>query len=203
MLRRMVYLFAIGVAAAACSDASGPEDDEVVETEDLQFVRFDAEALAAADKQGSVWAVKGRTRELVLRYAPEPGEEEGEEFLEFDIPGDALLSAPNGTLYEEGDSVLITVQVDDAGRFLFTFEPSGLTFDPDHAPELEVTYRRAEGDIDGDGDDDEDDDELEARLQLWQQEAPGDPWKSVGSVRLDEDEIEAKIRSFTGFALAS
>ncbi|MGH7444754.1 MAG: hypothetical protein ACREKM_07760, partial [Longimicrobiales bacterium] len=144
MFRGMTVLVALGLATG-CADTSGPPD-EIVDTEDLQFVRFDSVALAAAEKQGSVWAVKGQSRELVLRYAPEPGESEGEEFLEFDIPGDALLRAPDGTLYQQDDSVLITVQVDDAGRFLFTFSPAGLTFDPDDAPELEVTYRRADPD---------------------------------------------------------
>ncbi|HEU5210994.1 MAG TPA: hypothetical protein VFU06_16480 [Longimicrobiales bacterium] len=191
----------LATSVLACSDTSGPPgatDDE------LQFVLFDEEMFPLAERAGSVWAVKGEHRELVLRYMPDEPGEEGEEFLEFDIPGDALLRAPDGRRYAEGDSVLISVQVDDAGRFLFTFEPSGLEFDPDHLPELEVTYVRANPDLDGDGDEDEEDEETEQQLQLWQRERVNDPWRAIGSVRFEDlDEVEAKIRSFTGFALAS
>lgn len=201
MVGRWQTLMAIAaVSVAACSDTSGPD---VLPTEQLAFVRFADNVFPLAQREGSVWAVKGQHRTLVLRYMPEEPGEEGEEFLEFDIPGDGLLRAPDGTLYEDGDSVLITVRVDDAGRFLFDFQPSGLLFHPDHMPELEVNYRLADPDIDDDGDVDDDDDELDASLRLWQQEAPGEPWRSIGSVRLDDDEIEGLIRSFTGFALAS
>lgn len=199
-IRWQALLPLAAVMVAACSDTSGPEE---VPTEQLQFVRFAEDVFPLAQREASVWAVKGEHRSLVLRYTPEEPGEEGEEFLEFDIPGDGLLRSPAGTLYQEGDSVLITVRVDDAGRFLFDFQPSGLLFHPDHMPELEITYRLADPDLDDDGDVDEDDDDIDASLQLWQQETPGSPWRSVGSVRIDDDEIEGLIRSFTGFALAS
>lgn len=198
---RPFMLTLLALALPACSDTSGPPgatDDE------LQFVLFDEAMFPLADKAGSVWAVKGDDRELILRYAPDEPGEPGEEFLEFDIPGDALLRAPDGRYYQDGDSVLISVQVDNAGRFLFTFEPSGLVFDPDHLPELEVSYIRADGDLDGDGDEDEDDLQTEQQLQLWQRERVSDPWRAIGTVRFEDlDEVTAKIRSFTGFALAS
>jgi hypothetical protein len=199
MTRRSVMMLC-ALLPAACADASGPD---TVPTEELQFVRFAEGAFPLAQRSGSVWAVKGEHRELVLRYMPDEPGEEGEEFLELDIPGDGLLRSPEGRLYQEGDSVLITVQVDDAGRFLFTFAPSGLTFDPDHQPELEITYRRADDDFDDDGDHDDDDDRVESRLRIWKREQPTDPWRSIGTVRIGDDEVEARLRSFTGFALAS
>lgn len=199
MTRRSVTMLC-ALLTAACADASGPD---TVPTEQLQFVRFAEGSFPLAQRSGSVWAVRGEHRKLVLRYAPDEPGEEGEEFLELDIPGDGLLRSPEGRLYQEGDSVLITVQVDEAGRFLFTFAPSGLTFDPDHQPELEITYRRADDDFDDDGDLDDDDERVESRLRIWQRERPTDPWRSVGTVRIGDDEVEARLRSFTGFALAS
>ncbi|MGH7477035.1 MAG: hypothetical protein ACRELD_12145 [Longimicrobiales bacterium] len=203
MHRSKSILVAAVLLAPGCGDSTAPEAEAVPESQ-LEFVRFPADLQPLVTRQGSVWAVKGESSELVLRYQAEPGEDEGEEFLEFDIPGNALLRRPDGTLFQRGDSVLITVTVDDGGRFLFHFEPSGLVFDPDHAPELEITYRRVGGDLNGDGTVDDDDDDLEDRMSLWRQERPGLPWFRIGTVKFEDlDEVEAEIFSFTGFAIAA
>ncbi|MGH7482589.1 MAG: hypothetical protein ACRELV_10570 [Longimicrobiales bacterium] len=191
---------------AACDDGptAPPETPPVKLEDELTFVRFPPELLSRIEREGSVWAVRGENRELVLNYLPEAGEEEGEEFLEFDIPGEALLRRPDGAAFAEGDSILITISVATDGRFLFDFQPSGLIFDPDHPAELEVTYRRAEGDLNGDGSVDGEDDELERELSIWKQEAEGQPWIRVGSATFElNDEIEADIFGFTGFCVAA
>jgi len=189
------------VAAAVCRDGSDPAG---VSESDLVFVRFPPDLLPLVAREGSVWAVKGRDARLVLRYQPEEPGREGEEFLEFRVPGDGLLRWPDGRLFVRGDSVRITVRVDEGGRFLFEFEPSGLVFDPGHPAELEVTYRRADRDFDGDGDEDAEDERAERRLSLWKRERPGGAWERVGSVRVEElEEVRARITGFTGFALAS
>lgn len=190
----------------ACGDdePTAPADDAPRDETELRFVRFPDSIFPRAQREGSFWAVAGEHRELVLRYEPDEPGEEAEEFLELDVPANALLRRPDGTAFEEGDSIRITVRVDDAARFLFRFEPSGLVFDPDHAAELEVTYRRAGDDLDDDGDVDDDDREFERDLRLWRQESPGDPWEPLGTLQLEElDEVEADITGFTGFALAS
>ncbi len=194
--------FVLLVAPGCDSEGTGPEDEGVPEGE-LTFVRFSASVLARVERQGSFWAVRGENRELVLRYAPERPDEVGKEFLEFEVPGNALLRRPDGTPFEPGDSVLITVQVASGDRFLFEFEPSGLVFDPEHPAEIEVNYEEADHDLNGDGLLNSADDLLELRLRIWRQEQSGDPWFPITSLRIREDEIRADIASFTGFALAS
>ncbi|HUP19481.1 MAG TPA: hypothetical protein VM778_05960 [Gemmatimonadota bacterium] len=204
MKRRARWLITLAMltgVAWACQDAAAPEDG--VPESELTFLRFPPDLQPAVTRADSFYAVKGDNRELVLRYVPEQPGEEGERFLEFRVPGDALLRRPDGTLFQERDSVLIRVEVADDGRFLFDFQPSGLEFDQDHAPRLRVTYRALDGDIDGDGDIDDDDDDLERELRLWRQEAPGGLWYPMGVIRLEDvDEIDGEIFGFTGFAIA-
>ncbi len=190
--------------AGSCAETTGPDPDAPVPEEQLQFLRFPPDLAPLVQRQGSFWAVKGQNREIVLRYAPEPGEDEGEEFLEFEVSGNSLLRRPNGTLFQRGDSVLITVAVDPDNRMLFNFEPSGLQFDPAHPAELEITYRRLRGDLNGDGQSDGRDRDIERRIRIWKQERPGQPWRPLGTARFeDAKELEAKITSFTGFCIAT
>lgn len=192
---------AVALLGGGCEDGAGPE--EGVDESALEFLRFPADLAPLATRDTSFWAVAGEDRELILRYRPLPGEEEGEEFLDFDVSASALLRRPDGRAFVEGDSIQIRVSVDPDGRFLFRFEPSGLQFSPEHPAELEITYLRLGGDLDGDGDVDPDDDAFEDRLQLWKQESPGEPWFPVGTVKIEElDEVEADITGFTGFAIA-
>lgn len=169
---------------------------------DLTFFEFAANAPELQTRDTSFWAVEGDSRQLVLHYAPETPGEDGETFMEFEVPGDALLRRPDGTAFAEDDSVLITLHVDDAGRFLFTFEPSGLVFDPDHPARLDVRYRDSDGD--GDGDDDGDDDALRENLGIWRQDGDTDLWVRVATAKVEESEsVEAKVLGFSRFALAS
>lgn len=203
-MRCAMLVLMAALAAASCSDSpTEPEPNEKVESA-LEFLKFPAALLPLIEQQGSFYAVAGEHREMVLRYAPETPGEEGEEFLSFDVPGDALYRKPDGSPFVRGDSVLIKVTVADDGRFLFRFEPSGLEFNPEHPAELEINYLRTEGDYDGDGDSDGEDQALEEKLSIWKQENVGDPWVKVGTVKFEDvDEIEAKVFSFTGFAVAA
>lgn len=186
------WLFMV-MFVAACSD--DPADPGVPEPQ-LTFLRF-ADPNVLTVRQASFWAVRGEGRRLEMDYA------NGEEFLDFEIRDNALLRRPNGTLFQDGDSVLITVTVDPNNRFIVYFEPSGLVFNPLDPAHLEINYKQANPDIDGDGDDDDDDDRLETRLRIWQQERIGLPWLPLATLRIDEDDLEANILSFTGFAMAS
>lgn len=200
MRKQTGILLLCALVLTACWRDDEPAAEERSEDE-LSFVQFDMANFPPAEREASVWAVKGQNRQLVLRFASqEPGG--GDTYLEFDIPADALLRSPEGRNYEQGDSVEISVQVDPDGRFLFTFGPDGLDFDPGSMPTLRLSYAQADSDLDGDGDVDEDDEALRARLRIWQQEQQGGLWQGLQSDRLD-GAVEAEIRTFTGFALAS
>jgi len=180
-----------------CDSSTEPED-EVRNDDELTFVRFADDAVPLLVRQASFWAKKGEDRELVMRYA------DGEDFLEFEVDDDSLERYPDGRLFQRGDSVLITVTVDPANRFLFTFEPAGLKFRNSEPAELEINFRRRNGDLNGDGVVDARDEALLRDLRVWQQERPQTPWAPLGILRfeLDDDEIEVEVGSFTGFALA-
>lgn len=201
-----VWPLVVLLAVVACDDGPAtPPDHEGVPEADLVFVEFADSLLPLAETEGSCWVVKEeRDCDLVLRYRPQDaGDAEGEEFLEFKVAGNALLRRPDGTPFARGDSVRITVVVDDAGRFLFDFSPSGLTFDPDRPAELEVTYLRADDDLNGDGSRDGEDEEVERSLSIWKQERPGEPWFEVASLHFEDlEELEADVTGFSRFALA-
>jgi hypothetical protein len=187
----VVLLFAF----SACDDPNDPGDQAVPEQE-LNILVFTS-SNAVPVKQASFWAVRGQNRKLELDYA------DGEEFLEFEVRNRSLLRRPDGTLFQEGDSILVTVTLDPTNRIIVFFEPSGLVFNPIDPARLKINYKEADDDIDGDGDEDEEDQQLEAALRIWQQEQPGLPWMPTLTFRIDDDDMEAHLLSFTGFAMAS
>lgn len=189
----------LALLIAGCSDTPvEPQPDALPESE-LTFVRFSANAPPPADSVVSFWAVRGEDREIAIRLQPAEGESEGEEFLEFEVSGQSLARYPDGTAFELGDSVLITIRLVDPSRFMFEFEPAGLKFDPERPAELEVSYARADPDFDDDG---VADDELE--FQFWRQEREGELWFRMGTVIIEDlSEVEAAIHGFTRYALAS
>ena len=193
-MRRWNYLL-LALLTAACGDTTDPIDDGATD-EQLNFVRF-ASSGAVAERTKSFWAVRGEERELEIDYA------NGEDFLEFEVKDETLLRRPNGTAFAEGDSVLITVTLDPENRIVLDFQPSGLVFNPAEPARLKISYRQGDDDIDDDGDHDDEDERLEQRLRIWQRELPGQPWMPLATLRLDEDDLEARIFGFTGFAMAS
>jgi hypothetical protein len=194
-MRRWCWWCGIALLAA-CSDGGTDPDDGPVPDSELTFLRFE-NANAVTDRQASFWAVAGEGRKLEMKYA------NGEEFLEFEVRDKALLRRPNGGVFLPGDSILITVTLDASNRFIVHFEPSGLTFNPLDPAHLEINYKQADRDLDDDGDEDDKDRELEMRLRIWQQERLGLPWLPLATLRIDDDDLEANVLSFTGFAMAS
>lgn len=193
-MKRWYWLLAV-IALAACSDDPANPDDGVNEP-DLTFLRLE-NASTVTVRTASFWAKRGEGRRLRMFYA------NGDELLDFEVRDKALLRRPNGTLFLPGDSVLITVTLDPANRFILHFEPSGLVFNPLDPAHLEINYKFADRDIDDDGDEDDHDRTLEAGLRIWQQERLGLPWIPLSTLRVDDDDMEANILSFTGFAMAS
>jgi hypothetical protein len=194
-MKRWCCLFLLGALTIGCSDDPVDPDGGVPDGE-LVFMRF-ATANAVTIRQASFWAKRGEQRRLEIDYA------NGEEFLEFEVRDESLLRRPDGTLFLEGDSVLITVTLDDSDRIILDFQPSGLVFNPLEPAQLEINYQQNDPDIDDDGDTDDDDLDLETAMRIWQREQAGSPWLPLSTVRIDEDDLRAGVLSFTGFAMAS
>jgi hypothetical protein len=86
---------------------------------------------------------------------------------------------------------------------LFELQPTGLKFNPDVPAELRIHYDQADDDLNDDGGVDEEDDLVEQELDIWRQEAPGEPFVRVGTAKSEElEEIEAELTSFSRYAIA-
>jgi hypothetical protein len=187
-------------AFVACSDNTGPSGKADSE---LTIVRQDALAPPLVAARDSFWAKVSDGRELHLNYQGATPADTGEEFLRFEVPGDGLFRKPDGSAFQVGDSILITVTVLDHARFLFQFEPAGLQFNPEHPARLRVRYPQAEHDFNEDGVEDAADDAIEHLLDLWRRTGPAARWFRIGSVKFEDlDELDANILSFSEYALA-
>ena len=183
----------ITASAGKAADTVEVEVEGGAPTGALRFVALAATAAPLVTYDTSFWAVKGRNRELEIRTVATSDDEDGERFLRFEVPAEALLRRPDGTLFQPDDSVRIQVRV-DPDEFIFQFEPSGLRFDPERPARLEVRYAEA----------DEEDLAREEEFALWKQETPGSVWLRIATVTLEDlDELEAEITSFTAFSLAT
>lgn len=200
-LRQLSLLLPLATALAGCnSDPSRPDD--IRQTSELTFLEPEPGATLATE--ASFWAVRGQNRELRLRFAPRVSGEDSVEFLRFEVDNESLLARPDGSLFAQNDSILITVRVIDASRLILEFLPGGLRFSPAHPAELRLRLEEVEDDIDDDGDvDSRDDDLLRQDVSLWRQESSGQPWRRVGTAYVESlDEFEADITGFTNYALA-
>ena len=197
---RRLFVAICAAALLGCNDSSGPQG--VPDTQ-LHIVRQDNLAPALVAKRDSFWAKVGDGRELHLNYQGANPADTGEEFLRFEVPGDALLRKPDGSVFQVGDSILITITVIDTSRFLFRFEPAGLQFSSEHPARLKVEYFDANHDFNDDGVENAADSTIEHILDVWKREGPTAAWYRVGSVKFEElDEIDANITSFTEYAIA-
>lgn len=202
MMTRHVRIGGLLLAALllACSDVNGPTDD-IREEAELNFLRFAASSPPLVTLDTTFWAVRGEDRRLRLFFEPTVPGEDGEEFLDLKISGDATLILSDGT--PVADSVLIRVTADPK-RLLIQLTPSGLQFGTENPAELRVEYAEADDDLNGDGVVDEKDDTIkDVELSLWRQEQPGAPWVKIGSLHVkDLERFEANLSGFSGYAVA-
>lgn len=202
MRRARVFSFAVAAALAACSDSGGPNTGGVKPPGELTIIRLPASSPPIWNPVDSFYAKKGVDRELRIYFEDAVGGS-GEEYLRFRVDAGSLLARPDGSLFQVGDSVLITVRVVDPQLIYFEFEPSGLTFNPSLPAQLKIEYAEAGGDLDDDGDVDAEDDAIEQVIDLWRQEQPGQDFVKLGAVKIEElDEIEADVIGFTRYAIA-
>lgn len=196
-VRSLIALSAVA-ALSACDGLSGPDDG--VDESELTFVRFGANSPPLESDSVSFWAVRGETRVGEMRYAT--AEYNGKCLL-FRVPAQALLRRPDGTPYVQGDSVRVVIRIVNEGRFQFSFEPSGIVFDPDHPAELEVRYLWADLDYNDDGLVDERDKKAAEQIRFWYQPKPGAKWRSIPTSQLPGAvEARAPVLGFSQYALA-
>lgn len=181
----------LAASLVGCNDSSSSEPVIKPESE-LEFVPVRATAPALETTDTLFWAVKGEERELEILFQGQGGSGTGSKFLEFRVPDNSLLSRPNGTLFQLGDSIEIQITV-DAGLYVVGLEPSGLRFNPSEPAELELDYGEA----------DEDFLVREGEFDAWRQEISNQPWELIDSIQLEDlDEVEILVVGFTRYALA-
>ena len=197
-MRRFLWLCSAVVIVLGCDDNTGPTSRPNAE---LNIVEQDTLAPPLDSTVARFWAKVGEGGEVRIEY--QPPLDSAEDFLRFEVPGDGLLRKPDGSAFQPGDSILITITVIDPSRFQFRFEPAGLAFNPDHPARLKLYYYNSNHDFDGDGDIDSADTDIEHMLDLWRRESPAADWFRAGSVKFEEqDEVDANILSFSEYALA-
>jgi hypothetical protein len=196
-----VALAGIAGLAVSCSDSSGPGGTTKPPAE-LTIVSLASNSPPLLNADTSFYAKRGEDREVRISFA-DIGGEEGEEYLRLRVDAQSLLARPDGTPFQEGDSILIRVQVVDPAQLLFDLQPTGLHFSSNDPARLKIHYNHADDDFNHDGQIDQEDDSIETILSIWRQENPGDPFVRLGPVVVkDLEEIEAELQGFSRYALA-
>jgi hypothetical protein len=195
-------LAALVVTSVSCSDSNGPAGGDTKDPTELTIVRLSATSPLLFNPVDSFYAKRGEDREVRIFFADIAGRA-GEEYLRLRVDAPSLLARPDGTLFQEGDSILIHVAVVDPLQLLFEMQPSGLRFSSAAPARLTIHYDHADNDFNQDGRVDQEDDAIETTLGIWRQEKLGDPFVRLGSaVFKDLKEIEADLNGFSRYALA-
>jgi hypothetical protein len=200
-MQRLIVSSALVALALACSDSGGPPTP--VPSSDLHFVVQDTTAPPLYTTADSFYAKAGDGRELRMYYRDTVSGRPGEEFLRFEVPGGGLRRKPDGSAFQTGDSILISVRVVDARQFVFDFQPAGLEFDSHHPARLKLEYLHSNHDFDRDGRITPADSTIKSRLDLWRNEPPSTLWYNLGAVNFESlEELDVNILSFSQYAVA-
>ena len=195
-------LAALVASSASCSDSSGPAGGDTKDPTQLNILRLAATSPPLLNPVDSFYAKRGENAELRIFFANTQGQE-GEEYLRLRVDAPSLLARPDGTLFQDGDSILIHVVVVDPAQLLFEMQPSGRRFSPTAPARLTIHYDHADDDFNEDGKVDQEDDSIETTLGIWRQENLTDPFVRLGSaVFKDLKEIDADLTGFSRYALA-
>jgi len=203
MRRARVLPFALAAMLAACSDSGGPNTGGVKPPGDLAIIKLVPGHPAIWNPVDSFYAVKGQDRELRIYFTDNDGVSRGEDYVRLRVDAASLLTRPDGTPFQVGDSVLITVRVPDPDLVQFQFEPSGLKFDPAVPAQLKIEYNEANPDYNEDGHEDGTDVAIKQQLAVWRQEQAGQSYMKVNTVNVTElDECNSDLTGFTRYAIA-
>lgn len=195
-LDRAMLLVALAVSASCGGDSTAPHD-VAKQSGDLHFLRVSASAPPLASNVVSFYAKKGEDREVRMQFA------NGQDFLRFRVFANSLLQRPDGSAFANGDSVLITITVNDLPTVDADFQPAGLKFSPQAPARLQFEFGECDQDLNGDGVVNAVDTALIPTISTWRQETPNGVWLKVSStVEVELDEVQSNIFGFTGYALA-
>lgn len=195
VMRGALGLLLVLSAAACGSDSTAPTVQKP--STDLHFLRLAATAPSLQSTVVSFYAKKGSDREVRVRFS------NGEDFLRFRVFANSLLQRPDGSLFANGDSVLITITITDPTKLAADFQPAGLKFSPSNPARLQFEFGEADKDLNDDGVVNATDTSLIPQISTWRQETAGGEWLKVSSlVEVEINEVQADIFGFTGYALA-
>lgn len=192
-----------GLLAGCNSNSSTAAESAVRQADAMHFLRPSITTPPLSSTTVSFYAKRGEDREAFMYYRPKPGTVDSTLFMRFKVPGASLDRRPDGTAFQMGDSVRITISVADPSRLILDFQPSGLTFAATTPAELKIDFGQASHDLNGDGVVNAEDVTLELQLSIWKQESPGLPWIRLSSfIDFSSEKVEAKLVSFTGYAIS-
>jgi hypothetical protein len=197
MYRRLFILTALTVLACT-------QDINPIGTTDnvLNVVRQGTTAPPLRVARDSFWAKAGQAKEFRMFYQGAAPGDTGPEFLLFEVPGDGLLRRPNGLIFRTGDSILITVQVEDVTRFRYDITPAGLLFNAANPARMRLRYSRGNQDFDNDGDQDGADAGIEQDLDIWYRASTSTLWFRQFAVKFEQqDEISVNVEATAHYAL--
>lgn len=195
-LLAMATTAALTVIASCGGDSTGPQS-VVKPSNDLHFLRLSASAPPLASTVVSFYAKKGEDREIRVQFA------NGEDFLRFRVFANSLLQRPDGSAFATGDSILITISINDPTTAAADFQPAGLKFSPQAPARLQFEFGECDLDLNGDGVVNAADTALIPSISTWRQETPNAEWFKVSStVETEINEVDSNIFGFTGYALA-
>ncbi len=197
---KLLLTIGAALALASCNDTTAPQTRTTAE---LHFLRQAADAPPLVANVVAFWAVRGQDRTAEIWYRPRLGQSDSTKFLEFKVPGSSIVTRADGSPVAQGDSVLITIIVSDLTKLIVDFQPSGLRFAAGSPARLKLRFAEANTDYNDDGVVDSRDTEVEQQFSLWRQEAVGQPWfKVFSSLSISEEQVEADVTGFTGYAIA-
>ena len=189
---------AVAPAASAMGSVAGD-----AATAEPHFLRPAAGAPTIANPVVSFWAKRGVRQTAEMVYHRVAGARDSVVFFSLRLKERSLWRRPDGTAFADGDSVLITLTLVDAGRGIVDCQPSGLRFSPVDPVRLRMSFFHADDDLNRDGVVNAADSSIARGLDIWRRESAAEPWQSlVSKVAVGPHEVEAEIGGFTGYAIA-
>lgn len=202
-MRRLILALAALVSAVGCSSSSAPNSPPPLTSDQLHVVVQDSTAPALYSYTTSQLFTAGQNGDVRLYYRDPTSGGYGDELVRFEVPGDGLFRRPDGTAFQTGDTVTITITVVDPKKMQFDFQPAGLQFNPNDPARLRIEYQHDDHDYNGDGVVNAADSTIQQQLDVWKNDPPSTLWFKQGAVNFESlEEINANILSFSQYAVA-